>query len=268
MLLGIDHIVLAAEDPDATAAELEAGLGLAATGGGRHDGLGTFNRLIWLGDAYLELVGVFDRDLAEQSWLGRPVLDSLAGGGGLVTWAIAVDDMAGALRWSPPDGGLSGPFDGERLRPDGRFVRWRLARPEAVSATAPFLIEHDATGAEWTPDERVARADERHPLGGRVRLAGVELATSSPAVAAGRLRRLLAAAVEPAGRGAVRVRFADHQARFVPVRPRGSTLVDVVADVPLRTRVAWVGDCAIRLRGTAGEDAAAEPLRSGESVPV
>jgi hypothetical protein len=61
VLLGIDHVALATEDPDAAAAELETKLGLAATGCGRHPAVGTYNRLFWLGDAYLELIGVFYR---------------------------------------------------------------------------------------------------------------------------------------------------------------------------------------------------------------
>jgi glyoxalase-like protein len=251
MLIGIDHVVLATEDPDATAAELERLLGLAATGGGRHDALGTENRLVWLGESYLELVGVFDRERAAASWLGAPVLASLAGGGGLVTWAIAVDDLDEALRWAPPGrGGLAGPTDGERRRDDGRVVRWRLARPAELGATAPFLIEHDTTGAEWTPEERGSRADERHPSGARVRLVGLEVETASPAPAAGRLRSLLAVRVEPAGRSGVRIRLGDHEVRFVASGARSPALVDLVGDQPMRTRVARVGDCQIRLRGT------------------
>ena len=249
MLLGIDHLVLATEDLDAVAADLEKRLGLAASAGGRHEALGTVNRLIWLGDAYLELIAVFDPELAGRSWLGRPIVASLERGGGLVTWAIAVSDLDDAMRWAPPDADLEGPFDGERRRDDGRVVRWRLARPAAVSPTAPFLIEHDTTGAEWTPAERDARRDERHPLGGRARLAGLEVETASPAVAAGRIRSLLAASVEPAGRAAVRIRLGHQEARFVAGRPRSPALVDVLADVPLRTRTARIGDCEIRLRG-------------------
>ncbi|MBA2720221.1 MAG: VOC family protein [Chloroflexi bacterium] len=250
MLLGIDHVVLACADPDATAAELESKLGIAATGGGRHEALGTWNRLVWLGDAYLELVGVFDPELASRSWFGRPVLAALELGGGLVTWAVAVDDLDETLRWAPPTAGLVGPLDGERRRTDERVVRWRLAHPIELSATAPFLIEHDRQAAEWTDADRAARADEHHPIGGRVRLAGLEIVAASPAVAAGRLRSLLAAAVEPAGRAAVRVRFAAHEVRFVATRTGSPAVVDVVADVPLRTRVGRVGDCDIRLRGT------------------
>ncbi|HEY3165188.1 MAG TPA: VOC family protein [Candidatus Limnocylindrales bacterium] len=251
MLIGIDHVVIATDDPDETAASLEQKLGLAATGGGRHDAFGTMNRLVWLGDAFLELIGVFDAELASRSWLGRPVLDALERGGGLVTWAIAVDDLDDALRWAPPDGGLIGPAAGERRRPDGRIVRWRLARPDAVSPTAPFLIEHDLEAAEWSAAERQSRQDEQHPFGGRARLASLDVETPSPAGAAGRLRSLLAAAVEPAGRAGVRVRLGSQEARFVVPRQRPGPIVDLVADVPLRTTVTRIGDCEVRLRGTA-----------------
>lgn len=252
MLLGIDHVVLATDDPDAAAAELERRLGLTAAGGGRHHALGTFNRLIWLGDAYLELIGVFDRDRAASSWLGPSVLEALARTGGLATWAIAVDDLEDALRWAPPDAGLVGPVDGERKRPDGQMVRWRLAHPPILSPIAPFLIEHDETAAEWSAEERGERAAEKHPVGGRARLVGVEVETPSPAIAAGRIRSVLAASVEPAGRAAVRVRLGLQEARFVVSRPgTAAAVVDVVVDAAVRTRVARIGDTEIRVRGFA-----------------
>ena len=56
---------------------------------------GTFNRLVWLGDTYLELIGVFDRALAERSWIGGPTVRALDAGGGLATWAVATDDIDG-----------------------------------------------------------------------------------------------------------------------------------------------------------------------------
>ena len=229
MLIGIDHVVLATANPGATAATLEQKLGLITTDGGRHDAFGTMNRLVWLGDAFLELIWVFDAELAGRSWLGRPVLASLERGGGLVTWAISVGDLADALRWAPPDRGLLGPLDGERRRPDGQLVRWRFARPEEVSPTAPFLIEHDRQAA--------------------ARLGSVEVETPAPALAAGRLRSLLAAAVEPAGRSGVRIHLGPHEARFVVPRPRPGPIIDLVTDVPLRARVMRIGDCIVRLRG-------------------
>jgi hypothetical protein len=170
VLLGIDHLVVAVSDPDGGAAELENRLGLRATGDGRHDGLGTFNRLVWLGDSYLELVGVFDVELARRSWLGRPTVAALERGGGLITFALASDALArdvAALRSSGSS--LAEPVPGERLRADGRTVRWQLSLPGQLGPNhPPFLIEHDSIGDEWTPEERAARARATHPLGSQV----------------------------------------------------------------------------------------------------
>jgi len=81
MLLGIDHVVIAVPDLVAAAHELEESVGIAATGGGRHPALGTANRLVWLGDTYVELVTIVDEVIAASSWLGRPVAAALAGCG-------------------------------------------------------------------------------------------------------------------------------------------------------------------------------------------
>ena len=252
MLLGIDHAVIAVDDPDGTAAALEADLGLISSGGGRHEALGTFNRLVWLGDSYLELIGVFDRELAARSWLGPAVLEALARGGGLATWAIAVDDLEAQLRWAP-EGSLVGPIDGERRRDDGRVVRWRLAHPRALLPSVPFLIEHDATGAEWTRAERDARAAEPHPLGGPVRLASLHVETDSPAAAAARLRSILSTSAERAGRAAIRVPLGAQSAQFAaPATDEGeaaaAAAVELIADAPIRRRAFRIGDCEIRVR--------------------
>jgi Glyoxalase-like domain len=251
VLLGIDHLVLAVGEPDAVAAALEAELGLAATGGGRHEALGTFNLLVWLGDSYLELIGVFDRGLAAASWLGRPAVEALERGDCLVTWAIAVDDLDGQLRWAPPDHGLVGPLDGERRRPDGRVVRWRLAHPPAPSPTAPFLIEHHPSGAEWSPAERADRATQQHPVGGPVRLASLDVETALAPRAAAGLRSLIGVTVAPDRRGVVRVPIGDQTVRFVT--PRGEddppAVVELVADAPIhRRRTMRIGDTEIRVR--------------------
>ncbi len=186
MISAIDHLVLAVPDPDQAAAELEAVIGLRSSGGGRHDALGTFNRLVWLGDTYLELVGVFDPDIAATSWLGGPILATLADGPGLVTWAVATDDLELALRRAVDAGdALNGPIPGERIRPDGRAVRWSLGLPSRIGpAEPPFLIEHDPTGAEWQPGDRAERAVAAHPIGGPVRLVGLDLEVPDPRTAA------------------------------------------------------------------------------------
>jgi len=52
----IDHVIYAATDLDATTARLGRELGLAAVGGGRHEGHGTENRIIPL-DAVAQRLG-------------------------------------------------------------------------------------------------------------------------------------------------------------------------------------------------------------------
>ncbi len=173
MFLGIDHLVIAVADPDAAAAGVQDVLGLAPGGGGRHDQLGTYNRLVWLGDSYLELIAVFDPALAATSWVGAPTLRALAGGtGGFATWAIASDGIdADRARLTATATDLATPIDGERRRPDGEVVRWRLAAaPTLGPSRPPFLIEHIADSAEWTAAERAARAS------GPARLSVLELA--------------------------------------------------------------------------------------------
>jgi hypothetical protein len=154
VLLGIDHLVIAVLDLDAASDELERLVGLTAAGGGRHPALGTQNRLAWLGDTYIELVSIADRGVAEGSWLGIPTIAVLEGGGGLATWAIATNSKDADIAALRSNGARLGDATaGERERPDGTIVRWRLATGESLGpAEPPFLIEHDPASAEWTAD--------------------------------------------------------------------------------------------------------------------
>ena len=215
MLLGIDHLVIAVADPDVAAADLEARLGLVAAGGGRHDGLGTFNRLVWLGDTYLELIGVFDAGLAAASWIGAPTLRALDSGGGLATWAVATDAIDADVAARRANGSdLGDPVGGERVRPDGRVVRWRLAAgPRLDPDRPPFLIEHDPDSAEWSPADRAERAL------GRARLTAVELAVDDVDRTSRAFLRTIGLRFRPSlvGGGA---RDADVGRQTVRLRPR------------------------------------------------
>jgi hypothetical protein len=188
MLLGIDHLVIAVHDPEAAAAELEAVAGFAWSGGGRHESMGTYNQLAFLGDTYLELIGVFDprRVAANPSFaVGAAAWSALgAGREGLVTFALATDDVvADVARLQATGSRIGDPVPGARMRPDGEMVRWVTAFP-ALGPEAPFLIEHEREGAEWGDEARAARAAFRHPVGGRLRLAGLELPVADRRTAA------------------------------------------------------------------------------------
>jgi hypothetical protein len=254
MFLGIDHLVIAVADPDEAAGLIERELGLAATGGGRHDALGTFNRLIWLGDSYLELIGVFDRALAAASWLGAPTLRTLDMGGGLATWAIATDELdhdIATLRQAGSD--LGEPIAGERRRTDGRIVRWRISMPPRLGPDdPPFLIEHDRTSAEWTPTDRASRSAQLHPIGGPVRIEALELHVDDVNRTMQGLLRTAGLRFRPSLSGGGS-RDADIGGQTVRLRPRrggsGSAVIRLAAPI-LEPRTAKLLGCSWVVRPT------------------
>lgn len=88
----IDHVIYGTSDLDAASARLEQ-LGLEVRPGGVHEGQGTHNRIVPLGDTYLELMAISDRDEAAAHPFGSRVLNAIAAGDGLIGWAVRVDDV-------------------------------------------------------------------------------------------------------------------------------------------------------------------------------
>lgn len=186
MIRGIDHLVIAVPDPDAAAAELAASLGIACTGGGRHAGAGTFNRIAWLADgSYLELIGVEERELALGHPLGTAAVHALdvAPEGGYAATALLVDDLDLLVAELQANGSAIGaPIAGSRTRPDGNVVSWAVACPPQLGLDGlPLLINHVADGVEWGPAALEARRTQAHPIGSPVRLARLDLAAADPA---------------------------------------------------------------------------------------
>ena len=74
-MVSIDHVAIAAIDQDRAAARLLDEVGLASVPGGRHPRWGTANRIVPLGDTYLELITVEDEMAATAFGVrvrGRP----------------------------------------------------------------------------------------------------------------------------------------------------------------------------------------------------
>ncbi|HYN70540.1 MAG TPA: VOC family protein [Candidatus Eisenbacteria bacterium] len=262
MLLGIDHLVFAVGDLDAATAELERSLGLAAGGGGRHPAFGTQNRLVWLGDTYLELVSIADPNVAEGSWFGSLVAASLEHGDGLVTWAVASDSLESDVAALQAFGSsLGAPTAGERRRDDGSVVRWQVSLPDRLGpGEPPFVIEHDPASAEWTPADQAARRDEPHPIGGPVRLEVLELPTGNVPATIQRLTRTLGLRFRPslAGHGA---RDANLGSQIVRLRPAPGTRFAAPAAPPAATPEAAApapgtrsAAPTVRLASPAGDD--------------
>jgi hypothetical protein len=170
-VIELDHVILAASDVDALAARLESEHRLPSVPGGRHVGLGTENRIVALGDSYLELMGVADRDEAAGNPLGRWVLERVGSGESYLGWCVRTDDLDGVCARLDLE---AQPMS--RARPDGVELRWRLAGLERAIAdpARPFFIQWDvpeeelpgrAGGAAGAADARLAAvevgADER-----------------------------------------------------------------------------------------------------------
>jgi Glyoxalase-like domain len=121
-MLRLDHVVYAVRDLDAAAVRFREEFGLDSSVGGRHEGWGTANRIVPLGDQYLELVGVVDRDEARANAFGRSVLERAGAGGAWLLICVATDDVEAVAERL----GLE-VSEGARERPDGELLRWRMA---------------------------------------------------------------------------------------------------------------------------------------------
>lgn len=118
----VDHVIWAVDDLDDAARRLEAEHGIRSVAGGRHPEIGSENRLVPLGDSYLELLAGFP-DLAL----------------GLAGWMVRTEDLAGHATRLGID-----VLPMTRTRPDGVVLRWRLAGlAPALAGSLPVFIEWD-----------------------------------------------------------------------------------------------------------------------------
>jgi hypothetical protein len=141
MFLGIDRLIIAAQDCERVATKLRSTLGLehGRPGAPPPEG-GLAWRSVQLEGARVTLMAVEDRLEAASTWLGRAILAALAGSsdGAFVGFALASDDLAG-------DAGQRGWLPGaasERL-PGGEGL-WPLAFGVQASPGAPAIGDaHD-----------------------------------------------------------------------------------------------------------------------------
>lgn len=137
----IDHVIIGARDIEAVADRLWERYGLASLPGGRHPGWGTHNRIIPLGGAYLEIIGVADENEAVRDPMGRWLLSNTATGDPLMGWCCETDEIDELAQ------GLGLALErGSRERPDGTRVSWVVAGREECLGARPFYIAWDEPG--------------------------------------------------------------------------------------------------------------------------
>ena len=165
MLIALDHIIIGVNDLEQAEAVFSQQLGLAVSGGGIHPSGGTANRVIVIGDTYLELLTVRTAAEAQQSMLER-----LAKGDGYLNFVlssndIAADSAAMARRGVP----VFGPHAGQLKAANGRVRGWSRTDVEHPDLTQhyPFLIQHDSAGEERRFRLAGWSAPPEHPLGAK-----------------------------------------------------------------------------------------------------
>lgn len=120
-MLRLDHLAISCGDLASGTAFVQAALGVPMAAGGKHPHMATHNRLLGLGDLYLEVIAA-DPDAPAPPHPRWFDLDRFNGAPRLTNWIVACDDMEAALATMPD--GTGTPVALER----GDF-RWRMAVP-------------------------------------------------------------------------------------------------------------------------------------------
>ncbi|MGH2591434.1 MAG: VOC family protein [Actinomycetota bacterium] len=172
-MLRIDHVVYAVRDLDEAAERFRRDLGLDSTPGGRHPGWGTANRIVPLGEDYLELISVVDDDRAAGTAFGRSLLERSGAGDGWFAVCVAADDLEAVARRLDLE-----VSEGSRERPDGGVVRWRSAglEDQRREPWMPFFIAWDVP-----PELHPGRARAGHGVKARG-IASVEVGGDAAAL--------------------------------------------------------------------------------------
>ena len=171
MMLRLDHLAVVAGQLEDGVATVEDLLGVPMAGGGKHPLMGTHNRLLGLGEIYLEVISV-DPDApapARPRWFD---MDGFRGPPRLANWVAACDDLGAELVLGPD--GIGMPLALAR----GDY-RWQMAVPDngklPFDGGFPALIQWEGAAhpARALPETglRLARLEIAHPQAGALRAA-------------------------------------------------------------------------------------------------
>lgn len=143
LLMRFDHLVYATPDLGVGIDAIDKLLGVRATPGGQHPGLGTRNALVALGpSSYLEIIGP-DPEQPKPPGPLRFGIDDLKAPR-IVTWVAKGTELEQITRAAAERGvKLGSVIPGSRRRPDGVVLAWHYTDPNTVVADriVPFLID-------------------------------------------------------------------------------------------------------------------------------
>lgn len=134
----LDHFMYAMPSLAAGMDYFESLLGVRPVFGGAHEGGGTCNALVSLGDCYLEIIAP-DPKQNLSGTLGEKLaaLES----GGLATWAAEADLKKAKEAFVALEIECFGPFPVRRRQPDGPELEWEILFPQSGYIGIPFFID-------------------------------------------------------------------------------------------------------------------------------
>jgi hypothetical protein len=168
-MLRVDHLAVSCGVLADGVAAMEALLGVPLAEGGKHAHMGTHNRLVNMGDLYLEVIAI-DPAAPAPPWPRWFDLDNFTGAPRLTNWVAACDDLVAELAASPEGTGV--PVALSR----GDF-RWQMGVPAdgrlPFDGAFPALIQWEGAAhpAPRLPDMglRLERLTIRHPRAAALR---------------------------------------------------------------------------------------------------
>ncbi len=127
-MLRFDHIAISADTLAHGVGFVEHTLGVTMAGGGQHPQMGTHNRLLGMGDLYLEVIAV-DPDAERPKYPRWFDLDNFSGGPHLTNWILGSENLTADLALCPEG-------TGKPLALQRGDYRWEMAVP--VDGKLPF----------------------------------------------------------------------------------------------------------------------------------
>lgn len=145
MNLALDHIVHFIKEHPNVAVEKWKMRGFHAVMGGSHEKWGTYNSLLYVGEAYIEYLTIENTEIAAKSAnpLILQLVRDLTNGEGFGQICFRTNNMVDLKEQIENKGYQTYPiFNGSRKKQDGSIIRWKmLFIKDSSSLPYPFFIE-------------------------------------------------------------------------------------------------------------------------------
>jgi hypothetical protein len=150
-MLYLDHVIWTGNNVEQVSEKYGSDFAVKSIKGGEHDNWGTYNYLThFSNNCYMEWLGI--KDIAIAKKLDHPLIQHLlyaleTESRGPFQFALRTDKLDEYIaHFTENNIPYTGPFSGQRKKPDGTLLSWRMLFPNfdfTNKELLPFLIEWD-----------------------------------------------------------------------------------------------------------------------------